>query len=354
MKQTPSAAHSQPLRVVIMRGGTSRGPVVVGADLPADPDARDELLLRLVGCDEVQVDGVGGGGPTTSKVVVVDPAETDDGTDVDFDYAVGNVVVGKGQIDWEGTCGNMTASVPLYAIEEGLLASSHGGMIRLRNLATGKLVETELLGDRATHTRGDPVLVRTTYVDPGASVFDSVLPTGAPLDTLLVDGVAYECSIVDVTHPYLMVSYAAVIGEDAPSDRSVVRRIEAIRGAACVSLRRVDRAADAERLSPAVPRVLLVHDRHDDHDELRITAVSMGRPIGAVPVTAAMCLTAARGIPGTLVNRLYNDVGDASILVVSGPSASMTATAVVDDGGRVRSASVERTTRSILRGVAWV
>ena len=43
-----------------MRGGTSKGGYFVGSDLPADPDARDALLLHLMGSpDPRQIDGLG-------------------------------------------------------------------------------------------------------------------------------------------------------------------------------------------------------------------------------------------------------------------------------------------------------
>jgi 4-oxalomesaconate tautomerase len=44
-----------------MRGGTSKGGYFLAADLPADPAARDALLLRIMGSpDPRQIDGMGG------------------------------------------------------------------------------------------------------------------------------------------------------------------------------------------------------------------------------------------------------------------------------------------------------
>ncbi|WP_329796769.1 PrpF domain-containing protein, partial [Enterobacter mori] len=34
---------------VLMRGGTSKGPVILASDLPAETEARDAVLLSLMG-----------------------------------------------------------------------------------------------------------------------------------------------------------------------------------------------------------------------------------------------------------------------------------------------------------------
>ncbi len=45
---------------VFMRGGTSRGPYFLAADLPSDPSLRDRVLLAVMGSpDARQIDGLG-------------------------------------------------------------------------------------------------------------------------------------------------------------------------------------------------------------------------------------------------------------------------------------------------------
>ena len=63
------------VRCMWMRGGTSKGGYFLASDLPADPAARDALLLRIMGSpDPRQIDGMGGADPLTSKVAVVKPS----------------------------------------------------------------------------------------------------------------------------------------------------------------------------------------------------------------------------------------------------------------------------------------
>ncbi len=52
----------------LMRGGTSRGPFFLASDLPSEPAARDAALISAMGAGhDLQIDGLGGGNPLTSK-----------------------------------------------------------------------------------------------------------------------------------------------------------------------------------------------------------------------------------------------------------------------------------------------
>jgi 4-oxalomesaconate tautomerase len=72
---------------LFMRGGTSRGPFFLEADLPSDVESRDRVLLAALGSpDRRQIDGLGGASPLTSKVGIVRrSAET--GIDLDCLFA---------------------------------------------------------------------------------------------------------------------------------------------------------------------------------------------------------------------------------------------------------------------------
>ena len=100
---------------VMMRGGTSRGPFFLASDLPADPNQRDALLLSVMGAGhELEIDGIGGGNPLTSKVAIVGPS-TVPGADVDYLFA--QVRVRDRIVDTSPNCGNMLAAVGPFAIE---------------------------------------------------------------------------------------------------------------------------------------------------------------------------------------------------------------------------------------------
>ena len=108
-----------------IRGGTSKGVFFRRLDLPAvarEPgDARDKILLRVIGSPDPygqQIDGMGGATSSTSKTVIVDKS-TQPGHDVD--YLFGQVAINKAFVDWSGNCGNLTAAVGAFAIMSGFV-----------------------------------------------------------------------------------------------------------------------------------------------------------------------------------------------------------------------------------------
>jgi 4-oxalomesaconate tautomerase len=114
------------IRAMQMRGGTSKGLYFLGADLPADPAERDDLLLRVMGSpDPTQIDGVGGAHPLTSKVAVVSPS-TADGIDVDYLFL--QVMVDQPLVTDKQNCGNILAGVGPFAVERGLVPGGHRGV----------------------------------------------------------------------------------------------------------------------------------------------------------------------------------------------------------------------------------
>lgn len=114
------------LPCVLMRAGTSKGLFLHREDLPErEADWAPHLVSALGsrGNDPRQIDGVGGGSSTTSKVAVVRRSKR---LDADVDWTFVQVAVGKESIDLTGTCGNMTAGVAPFALQEGLVKPLQG------------------------------------------------------------------------------------------------------------------------------------------------------------------------------------------------------------------------------------
>src|SRR3970040_1010768 len=124
-----------------MRGGTSRALFFHEADLPADPAARDRILLAALGSPDPygrQLDGLGGGISSLSKAVIVG-APSHPQADVDYTFAPGEV--GKPLVDYKGNCGNCTSAVGPFAIDEKLVPAVEPiTTVRLYNTNTKKLV----------------------------------------------------------------------------------------------------------------------------------------------------------------------------------------------------------------------
>jgi len=329
----------------LMRGGTSRGVVLFLDDLAPAGERRDRQACALIGA--TTVDGLGGGSPVTNKVVLVATATS---AGADLDYIVGNVSPDHASVDWSGTCGNMTSAVLPYAGIVGMLSRApDAGPFMLRNLATGGLVEVEVLGGcTAWPTDGVEVRLTTAFLDPGGAVLGRTLPTGRPRDVVEVDGELFDFTLVDVTHPYLFLYRDQVVGERDLEAASTEARIERIRGTVCVALGRCAEPREAAAVSPAVPRVILLDRESSEGADVTVHAVSMGRAIGSIPVTSALAIAAALRIDGTVLGESHRP-GPPEVRV-GGPTGSITVEAVVDDTGRVLRAAVERTTRLLMRG----
>jgi 2-methylaconitate cis-trans-isomerase PrpF len=97
------------IRCVLMRGGTSKGLYFHQADLPGPGPQRDAMLLRLMGSPDVlQIDGLGGSRPITSKVAIIAPSAHDY---ADVDYTFAQVEIDRAKVGYAGNCGNISSGV---------------------------------------------------------------------------------------------------------------------------------------------------------------------------------------------------------------------------------------------------
>ncbi|MFC5460561.1 4-oxalomesaconate tautomerase [Massilia niabensis] len=193
---------------MLLRGGTSRGPFFLEADLPADAPARDRVLLAAMGSpDPRQIDGLGGGHPLTSKVGIVRPSTT---PGVDLDFLFGQLQPASDQVDVTPNCGNMLAAVLPFALERGLLPIQEGATsARILTLNTGMQcdVTVQTPGGKLRYggearidgVPGTAAPVAINFLDTAGSVCASLLPTGKVRDTLQVAEGNGEPLILDAT-----------------------------------------------------------------------------------------------------------------------------------------------------------
>ncbi|HJN59483.1 MAG TPA: PrpF domain-containing protein, partial [Alphaproteobacteria bacterium] len=83
------------IAAVFMRGGTSKGLFFHAHDLPPEGHVRDRLLLAAIGSPDPhgrQLDGMGGGISSLSKVIVVAPSSR---AEAALDYSFGQVAVDR-------------------------------------------------------------------------------------------------------------------------------------------------------------------------------------------------------------------------------------------------------------------
>ena len=315
---------------VFMRGGTSKALIFHTADLPNDRSEWNRIFLTAMGSPDPsgrQLDGMGGGISSLSKVCVIGPP-THPGADVDYTFA--QVQVTSAAVDYGGNCGNMSSAVGPFAVDEGLVSPPDGEtVVRIHNTNTGKIIHSTfqvrdgmavIEGDYSIDgVAGTSAPVRLDFVDPGGAATGRLLPTGRVVDTLDVpDSPPLRVSMVDAANPCVFVDAGAVglegteLPEQIESSPHQLQRLESIRQAASVAmgLAPTTDAAAHNRLvpfiavvAPGAPYSTLSGRRvaADDVD-LLVRFLSSGRPHRAVPVTGAMCSAIASRVPGTVVH----------------------------------------------------
>ncbi|MFQ8432710.1 4-oxalomesaconate tautomerase [Amaricoccus sp. W119] len=223
-----------------MRGGTSKGAYFLSQDLPADPGARDALLLRIMGSpDPRQIDGIGGADPLTSKVAVLSPSSR---ADADVDYLFLQVFVDRPVVTDAQPCGNILAGVGPAAIERGLVPVAGGTTpVRIHMLNTGEVAtaKVETPDGRVTYAGetaidgvpGTAAAIPLMFENIAGSMTGALLPTGNAVD--MIGGVA--CTLIDNGMPCVVLAAAdlgitgAETREELEANAGLKARLEAIR-----------------------------------------------------------------------------------------------------------------------------
>ncbi|WP_036102936.1 4-oxalomesaconate tautomerase [Lysobacter capsici] len=338
---------------VLMRGGTSKGPFFLADDLPADPALRDAFLLDVMGSGHpLQIDGIGGGNPLSSKVAIVGRASR---ADADVDYLFAQVRVDQRVVDTTPNCGNMLAAVAPFAIEAGLVQARHPQtQVRIHNVNTGKVVvaTVQTPGGRVKY-RGDTVIagapgagspISLAFLDAAGTRTGRLLPTGHASER--IDGVDASC--VDCAMPMVLVPAQALglRGDEAPArldaDAALLRRLEKIRIEAG---HRMGIADAAERVIPKP--VLLSPPMHGG--TLQVRYFMPQRCHSALAITGAVGIATACATEGTVAQAMLRERDLAKPITLEHPSGTLEVRLERTAAGDAI-ASVVRTARRLLEG----
>ncbi|GHE76423.1 hypothetical protein GCM10017786_01790 [Amycolatopsis deserti] len=313
------------VRCVLMRGGTSKGLYFHEADLPGPGAARDALLVRLMGSpDPLQIDGLGGSRPITSKLAIIAPSTRDD---ADVDYTFGQVEIDRAGVGYSGNCGNISAGVGPFAIDEGLVEAVEGTTpVRIHNTNTGAVMtayvpvragKAAVLGDFAVP--GAPGTGAEIVMDWSGTVgakTGALLPTGNPVDEIVLEnGAKVRATTCDAGNPCAWVPAADVglDGGELDFDDALLDVVREIRGKVAV---RIGLCADWHRVddeSPGLPMVGLVAPpggyrtlsgttAEGADMDLRVRLIFMNRLHESIAGTASVCLAAASRVGGSVVD----------------------------------------------------
>jgi 2-methylaconitate cis-trans-isomerase PrpF len=296
---------------VLMRGGTSKGPYFVASDLPDEIEARDRVLISAMGSgNALEIDGIGGGHPLTSKVAIVSPSRRP-GADVDYLFA--QVKVEQRIVDTSPNCGNMLAGVGPFAIESGMVAAQDGvTRVRIFNVNTGKLIEAKIAtpnrrvvydGDVSIDgVPGTAAPIHLAFLGAAGSKTGKLLPSGRPRDR--VGGIEISC--VDAAMPVVLVRAADLgkTGYEKPAeltgDSAFMRRLEAIRIEAG-ALMGIPDAADR-----VIPKPVLLA-KPTKGGTLSTRYFMPHACHAALAITGSVAVATAAVTPGTLAHDMAGD-----------------------------------------------
>lgn len=235
-------------KTVFMRGGTSKGCMFLKEDLPENREEWDSIFLQTMGSpDPKQIDGMGGTVSSNNKIVVVWKSEE---PGIDVEYLVGQVIVGKEQVDYKSNCGNMTAAVGPFAVEAGLVPVVEPiTTVHLLNRNTDKYIDVTVPCENGTFAQdgdchiagvdGTAAELKVKFLNPAGAKTGKLLPTGNVLDVLDIPGFGkIEATILDVSNPMVLVRAEDVsatgmeLPEEVNANEKLCEVLEKIRGTA--------------------------------------------------------------------------------------------------------------------------
>ena len=372
------------LPAVFMRGGTSRAVMFHAKDLP-ERSAWDPLFLAAMGSPDPngrQLNGMGGGISSLSKVCILAPSARDD---ADVDYTFAQVQIREAAVDYRGNCGNMSSAVGPFAVDEGIVRpNGETAVVRIFNTNTKKIIRSTFpLHDGRAATDGGMAIpgvaglgapVKLDFLTPGGATTGKLLPTGHVTDQLDVPGLGQiEVSMVDAANACVFVRARdlGLTGRELPealdANVELLAMLQNIRRAASVAMGIARDEAEARTIN-GVPIIGFVAPPMDSPtlsgetisaSQIDLTArfLSNGQPHRALPLTASLCTAVAARIEGTVVNQVLGADATGSIRIGM-PSGILTVDADVargTDGGWVaHGGTFYRTARRLFDGRIYV
>jgi 2-methylaconitate cis-trans-isomerase PrpF len=371
---------------VFMRGGTSNAIVLHERDLPRDRALWDEIFLAAIGSPDPygrQLDGMGGGISSLSKVCVVGPPTR---SDADIDYTFAQVQVKEAKVDYSGNCGNMSSAMGPFAVDEGLIkVSGREALVRVHNTNTKKIIHARFsLDEGLSAVDGDLEIpgvsgsgspVKLEFREPGGATTGKLLPTGNVVDTLDVAGVGkIRASLVDAANAccFLNAADLGLTGIEMPealdASTELLEKLAKIRIAASIAMGIGKDAADAAR-KKVVPFVGFVSTPQNapslsgdmiqgDSVDLTGRMLSNGQPHRALPLTVSLCMAVAARIRGSLVHavtrRAENDDAPIRIAMPSGVLVVAADVKNVNGAWHAEQGAFFRTQRRMFDGYVYV
>ncbi|HAV1327348.1 TPA: 2-methylaconitate cis-trans isomerase PrpF [Vibrio parahaemolyticus] len=388
---TPNKMSQIKVPATYIRGGTSKGVFFNLEDLPPEAqvagEARDKLLLRVIGSPDPyakQIDGMGGATSSTSKTVIVSRSSQ---ADHDVDYLFGQVSIDKPFVDWSGNCGNLSAAVGPFAIHAGLIPQDRipeNGIVTVRvwqvNISKTILVHVPIVNGFVQET-GEFELdgvtfpaaeIQVDFVDP-ADGEGSMFPTGNLVDDLVVPDVGtFNATFINAGIPTIFIDAESIgyqgteLQDDINNDDAALAMFESIRAHGALKMGLISELEEAQTRQHT-PKIAFVSKPksyqsssgkavNESEIDVLVRALSMGKLHHAMMGTAAVAIASAACVPGTLVN-LAAGGGEKESVTFGHPSGTLKVGAKAkqtEQGWVVQKAIMSRSARILMEGFVRV
>ena len=312
-----------------MRGGTSKGLFFHEADVPPPGPARDAFLKRAMGTPDVmQIDGLGGSRLVTSKIAIIRRSTR---LEADVDYTFAQIGIEVDGIGFDANCGNISAGVGPFAIDEGLIAAVEPlTRVRIFNTNTNKILVAlvpvangRARVDGRCAIAGVPGTAAEILMDYSGTVgakTGKLLPTGRETDRIVLeDGTSVVATLCDAGNPCVFVHARDVglTGGELPdsimANQASLARIFEIQAKAAVLLGFITDWRTSGR--PGLPLFVMVAEPAGFIDMQGVSHVAgtmdlaarllfVGKCHESMAGTGSICTAAASRVPGSVVHRV--------------------------------------------------
>lgn len=383
----------------LMRGGSSKAIFLHASDVPQPGPRRDALLKRIMGTpDPLQIDGLGGTKAVTSKMAIMAPSTR---PDADVDYTFVQVAVADDEVQYSLNCGNISAAVGPWSVDEGLVEGFREGRvpptdtgpairttaqpryqeIRIYNTGTDKIMIAHVpvnakgrsvsKGDfkiAAVPGSGAPIMLdyRETI---GAARNLGLLPTGNITDEVrMSDGRRVRFTICDVGNicVFAAADDFAISGHESAAEltgnKALVEDLKEFRGRAAAVVGMCRDWDKVDEQSPFLPMPVLVAKPPAKHPEAHVS----GRLFldnmchESMAGTGSVCFAACSRIQGSVVADIVGEnAAKEGMFNISHPLGVMPVAVEVEherDGGvpKFLTLSFIRTARRLMDGRVYV
>jgi 2-methylaconitate cis-trans-isomerase PrpF len=177
--RSTTAKMQSRLPAAYYRGGTSRAIIFRQQDLPANQEEWKPIFRGAIGSPDPngrQLDGMGGGISSLSKICVVGPSNH---PEADVDYTFAAIGVKNLDVDYSSNCGNMASAIGPFAVDSGMVERKEDGevTVRIYNTNTGKIIHSTfpvVQGEAAADgsfaidgVAGTAAKIKLAFINPG-------------------------------------------------------------------------------------------------------------------------------------------------------------------------------------------